>query len=91
MSEDQPEKPLFEPVTNQFNPRLIYLGVAMIVLLLANTFLASQKNRLQAEIDRQTEVIAQLRAEVSLLRGSAESATSPPEQGGEDKDEEENE
>lgn len=57
----------------QFSPKLVYLGVAMVVLLLANTFLAFHKNKLQAEIDRQAQVIVELRQTLSSFQRISDS------------------
>lgn len=47
---------------------MIYLGVAMVFLLVANAFLAAQKNKLQAELDRRDDHILRLKTELMALQ-----------------------
>lgn len=57
-----------------FSPKMVYLGLAMVILLVANAFLAAQKNALQAELDRKNEDILRLKTEVMRLQDPAFSA-----------------
>jgi hypothetical protein len=51
-----------------FSPKMVYLGMAMVILLVANAFLATQKNKLQADVDRRDEQILRLKTELMLLQ-----------------------
>lgn len=54
-----------------FHPKMVYLGLAMLVLLAANAFLAREKNRLQGELTAKEDQIRNLQHELEKFHSSS--------------------